>query len=189
MFDKVLIANRGAVAARVLRSLRALGIRSAAVYSEADAAAPYLEEADETYAIGPAHPRESYLNQDALIDVLKKSGADAVHPGYGFLAENPDFAERVEESGFIFIGPRADTIRLMGDKVRAKEAATEIGLPIVPGSAGAVHDAGEAVAVAKEIEEQNSHAVHMEVQPPETVQAAWEVNPVAFDDGGFIGLR
>ena len=98
MFEKVLIANRGAVAARVLRSLRALGIRSVAVYSEADAEAPYLEEADETVAIGPAHPRESYLNQDTLIDAIRKTGADAVHPGYGFLAENPNFAERVAAS-------------------------------------------------------------------------------------------
>ena len=121
MFEKVLIANRGAVAARVLRSLRALGIRSVAVYSEADAAAPYLDEADETFAIGPAHPRESYLNQDALIAVLRQSGADAVHPGYGFLAENPDFAERVAAAGATFIGPSPRWISAMGHKTRARD--------------------------------------------------------------------
>jgi acetyl-CoA carboxylase biotin carboxylase subunit len=134
MFDKVLIANRGAVAARVLRSLRALGIRSAAVYSEADAAAPYLEEADETFAIGPAHPRESYLNQDVLIDVLKKSGADAVHPGYGFLAENPDFAERVAKAGATFIGPSPRWISAMGHKTRARDLVAGHGLKIGGGS-------------------------------------------------------
>jgi len=119
MFDKVLIAKRGAVAARVLRSLRALGIRSVAVYSEADTAAPYLEEADETNAIGAAHPRESYLSQDVLIEVLKKSGADAVHPGYGCLAENPDFAERVAAAGATFIGPSPHWISAMGRRPRS----------------------------------------------------------------------
>jgi acetyl-CoA carboxylase biotin carboxylase subunit len=134
MFDKVLIANRGAVAARVLRSLRALGIRSVAVYSEADAAAPYLEEADETHAIGAAHPRESYLNQDILIEVLKKSGADAVHPGYGFLAENPDFAERVAAAGATFIGPSPRWIAAMGHKTRARDLVAQHGLTIGGGS-------------------------------------------------------
>ena len=134
MFEKVLIANRGAVAARVLRTLRALGIRSAAVYSEADAGAPYLEEADETYAIGPAHPRESYLNQDVLIDVIRKSGADAVHPGYGFLAENPDFAERVAAAGATFIGPSPRWISAMGHKTRARDLVARHGLTIGGGS-------------------------------------------------------
>lgn len=134
MFKKVLIANRGAVAARVLRSLKALGIGSVAVYSEADASAPYLEEADETYAIGPAHPRESYLNQDTLIDVMRKSGSDAVHPGYGFLAENPDFAERVAEAGATFIGPSPRWISAMGHKTRARDLVAEHGLTIGGGS-------------------------------------------------------
>ena len=134
MFEKVLIANRGAVAARVLRSLRALGIRSVAVYSEADAAAPYLEEADETFAIGPAHPRESYLNQDALIAVLRQSGADAVHPGYGFLAENPDFAERVAAAGATFIGPSPRWISAMGHMTRARDLVARHGLTIGGGS-------------------------------------------------------
>jgi acetyl-CoA carboxylase biotin carboxylase subunit len=134
MFRKVLIANRGAVAARVLRSLRALGIHSVAVYSEADAVAPYLEEADETFPIGPAHPRESYLNQDVLIDVLKKSGADSVHPGYGFLAENPDFAERVAAAGATFIGPSPRWISAMGHKTRARDLVAQHGLKIGGGS-------------------------------------------------------
>jgi acetyl-CoA carboxylase biotin carboxylase subunit len=134
MFRKVLIANRGAVAARVLRSLRVLGIRSVAVYSEADAAAPYLEEADETFPIGPAHPRESYLNQDVLIDVLRKSGADSVHPGYGFLAENPDFAERVAAAGATFIGPSPRWISAMGHKTRARDLVAQNGLMIGGGS-------------------------------------------------------
>jgi acetyl-CoA carboxylase, biotin carboxylase subunit len=134
MFEKVLIANRGAVAARVLRSLRALGIGSVAVYSEADAGAPYLEEADETYAIGPAHPRESYLNQDTLIDAIRKSGADAVHPGYGFLAENPDFAERVAAAGATFIGPSPRWISAMGHKTRARDLVSQHGLKIGGGS-------------------------------------------------------
>ncbi len=134
MFEKVLIANRGAVAARVLRSLRALGIRSVAVYSEADAEAPYLEEADETVAIGPAHPRESYLNQDTLIDAIRKTGADAVHPGYGFLAENPNFAERVAATGATFIGPSPRWISEMGHKTRARDLVAEHGMNVGSGS-------------------------------------------------------
>ncbi len=134
MFEKVLIANRGAVAARVLRSLRALGIRSVAVYSEADAEAPYLEEADETVAIGPAHPRESYLNQDTLIDAIRKTGADAVHPGYGFLAENPNFAERVAATGATFIGPSPRWISEMGHKTRARDLVAEHGMNVGRGS-------------------------------------------------------
>src|SRR3546814_15411541 len=108
MFQKVIIANRGAVAARILRTLRALGIGSVAVYSEADADAPYVAAADEAYPIGPAHPKESYLNQDILLEVVRKSGADGVHPGYGFLAENAEFAERVEAAGVRFTGPRSE---------------------------------------------------------------------------------
>ncbi|MEM9681731.1 MAG: biotin carboxylase N-terminal domain-containing protein, partial [Pseudomonadota bacterium] len=132
--EKVLIANRGAVAARVLRSLRALGVKSVIVYSEADAQAPYVEEADEAYAIGPAHPRESYLNQDALIDVMRQSGADAVHPGYGFLAENPDFAERVAKEGGTFIGPSPRWISAMGHKTRARDLVAEHGMTVGGGS-------------------------------------------------------
>jgi acetyl-CoA carboxylase biotin carboxylase subunit len=134
MFGKVLIANRGAVAARVLRSLRALGVRSVAVYSEADADAPYLEEADQAIAIGPAHPRESYLNQDALIEAVRATGADAVHPGYGFLAENPDFAERVAAAGATFIGPSPRWISAMGHKTRARDLVAQHGMTVGSGS-------------------------------------------------------
>jgi acetyl-CoA carboxylase biotin carboxylase subunit len=134
MFEKILIANRGAVAARVLRSLREMGIRSAAVYSEADAGAPYLEEADETYLIGPGHPRHSYLSQDALIEALTKSGADGVHPGYGFLAENPEFAERVTATGSTFIGPSAKWISAMGHKTRARDLVAQHGMTVGGGS-------------------------------------------------------
>ena len=134
MFEKVLIANRGAVAARILRSLRELGIRSVVVHSEADADAPYLEQADEIYEIGPGHPRESYLNQDILIETLKKSGADGLHPGYGFLSENPDFADRVGETGATFIGPSSRWISEMGHKTRARDLVAQHGLQVGGGS-------------------------------------------------------
>ncbi|HEY8709895.1 MAG TPA: biotin carboxylase N-terminal domain-containing protein [Burkholderiaceae bacterium] len=121
MFNKVVVANRGAVAARVLRSLRALGVRTVAVYSEADRDLPYLSQADETHEIGPSDPRSSYLNQDALLAVLRRSGADGLHPGYGFLAENAQFAQRVNASGARFIGPSPQWIEAMGHKTRARD--------------------------------------------------------------------
>jgi len=133
-FEKILIANRGAIAARLLRSLRKMGIRSVVVYSEADAQAPYIEEADEIIEIGPGHPRHSYLNQDVLIDAIRKSGADGVHPGYGFLAENPGFAERVNETGAKFIGPSAKWISAMGHKTRARDLVAEHGMTVGGGS-------------------------------------------------------
>ena len=133
-FDKILIANRGAIAARLLRSLRRMGIRSVVVYSEADAQAPYLEEADEIIEIGPGHPRHSYLNQDVLIDALRNSGADGVHPGYGFLAENPEFAERVAATGARFIGPSAKWISAMGHKTRARDLVAAHGMQVGGGS-------------------------------------------------------
>src|SRR3712207_5556333 len=114
MFNKVLVANRGAVAARVLRALNEMGIQCVGVYSEADAGAPYLALAGQTYAIGPAPARESYLNQDAILDALRKTGADALHPGYGFLSENAEFAQRVADSGACFIGPSPQWIAAMG---------------------------------------------------------------------------
>ena len=123
-----MVANRGAVAARVLRALKALGVRSVAVYSEADQDLPYLQEADESYCLGAANPRDSYLNQDALIRVLIESGADGVHPGYGFLAENADFARRVIESGATFIGPSPQWIDAMGHKTRARTLMASNGL-------------------------------------------------------------
>src|SRR5687767_5319465 len=134
MFSKVVVANRGAVAARVLRALKEMGIRSVAVYSEADAGAPYLEQAGESYAIGPSAPRESYLNQDALLEALRKSGADGLHPGYGFLSENAAFAQKVIDAGARFIGPSPRWIELMGHKTRARELAASHGMPMSRGS-------------------------------------------------------
>jgi acetyl-CoA carboxylase biotin carboxylase subunit len=134
MFNKVLVANRGAVAARVLRALNAMGIASVAVYSEVDAGAPYLAMASETYAIGPAPARESYLNQDTIIEVLTKSGADGLHPGYGFLSENAGFAQSVIDAGARFIGPSPKWIDAMGHKTRARELAAQYGMPMSEGS-------------------------------------------------------
>ena len=121
MFEKILIANRGEIALRVQRACRELGIKTVAVHSEADAEAKYVRLADESVCIGPAASAESYLNIPAIISAAEVTDAEAIHPGYGFLSENADFAERVEKSGFVFIGPRPDTIRLMGDKVSAKQ--------------------------------------------------------------------
>ena len=134
MFNKVIVANRGAVAARVLRALYEMGIKSVAVYSEADYGAPYLEMASETYAIGASPALESYLNQDTLLAVLKKSGADGVHPGYGFLSENAGFAQRVTDSGICFIGPSPKWIEAMGHKTRARDIAAEHGMPMSKGT-------------------------------------------------------
>jgi len=135
MFDKVVVANRGAVAARILRSLHALGIRSVAVYSEADKDAPYLALAGESYRIGPPEPKGSYLNQDAILEVVRQSGADGLHPGYGFLSENHGFASRVEMSGAAFIGPSPRWLEAMGHKTRARDLMAEHGMPMCPSSA------------------------------------------------------
>jgi acetyl-CoA carboxylase biotin carboxylase subunit len=134
MFNKVLVANRGAVAARVLRALNAMGIASVAVYSEADAGAPYLEMATESYAIGPAPARDSYLNQNVILDVIRKSHADGLHPGYGFLSENAGFAQKVIDAGSRFIGPSPQWIDAMGHKTRARELAAKYGMPMSQGS-------------------------------------------------------
>ena len=140
MLKKVLIANRGEIALRVLRACREMGIATVAVHSEADKDSLHVKLADESVCIGPAPSPQSYLYIPAIIAAAEVTGADAIHPGYGFLAENANFAEQVEQSGFIFIGPRADTIRLMGDKVSAKQAMQEAGVPCVPGSDGALPD-------------------------------------------------
>ncbi|MEE8388240.1 MAG: acetyl-CoA carboxylase biotin carboxylase subunit [Acidiferrobacterales bacterium] len=140
MIEKVLIANRGEIALRIQRACRALGITTVAAHSEADADAKYVRLADESVCIGPAAATESYLNIPAVISAAEVTDAVAIHPGYGFLSENADFAERVEQSGFIFIGPKAETIRLMGDKISAIEAMKKAGVPTVPGSDGPLND-------------------------------------------------
>ncbi|AOB29853.1 MULTISPECIES: acetyl-CoA carboxylase biotin carboxylase subunit [Bordetella] len=140
MFEKILIANRGEIALRIQRACRELGIKTVVVHSEADRDAKYVRLADESVCIGPPPSRESYLNMPAIISAAEVTDAEAIHPGYGFLSENADFAERVEKSGFVFIGPRPDSIRLMGDKVSAKRAMIEAGVPVVPGSEGALPD-------------------------------------------------
>jgi len=131
MFDKILIANRGEIALRILRACRAMGIKTVTVYSEADAEAKYVKLSDESVCIGPAPSNLSYLNIPAIISAAEVTDAQAIHPGYGFLSENADFAERVEKSGFTFIGPRPETIRMMGDKVSAKETMNKTGVPCV----------------------------------------------------------
>lgn len=145
MFEKILIANRGEIALRILRACREMGIKTVAVHSEADGEAKYVKLADESVCIGPAPSSQSYLNIPAVISAAEVTDAEAIHPGYGFLSENADFAERVEQSGFVFIGPRPDTIRLMGDKVSAKDAMKKAGVPCVPGSDGALPDDPEII--------------------------------------------
>src|SRR6266853_1539902 len=134
MFEKILIASRGEIALRIQRACRELGIRTVVVHSEADTDAKYVKLADESVCIGPAPSKDSYLNVPAIISAAEVTDAEAIHPGYGFLSENADFAERTERSGFVFIGPRPDSIRLMGDKVSAKKAMIDAGVPTVPGS-------------------------------------------------------
>jgi acetyl-CoA carboxylase biotin carboxylase subunit len=151
MFNKVVVANRGAVAARVLRALNEMGVHSVAVYSEADAGAPYLAMASETYAIGPAPARESYLDQDALIDVLRKSHADALHPVYGFLSENAELAQKVAQAGVRFIGPSPQWIEAMGHKTRARELAARYGMPMSQGSEVLPADPQAIIAAARAI--------------------------------------
>ncbi|WP_342642818.1 acetyl-CoA carboxylase biotin carboxylase subunit [Rhodoligotrophos ferricapiens] len=151
MFDKVLIANRGEIALRIMRACRELGIKTVAVHSTADENAMHVRLADESVCIGPPAARDSYLNIPSLLAACEITGADAVHPGYGFLAENARFAEILADHNIVFIGPSAEHIRIMGDKIEAKRTAVRLGLPVVPGSDGAIRDAGEAKRVAKEI--------------------------------------
>jgi acetyl-CoA carboxylase biotin carboxylase subunit len=152
MFEKILIANRGEIALRIQRACREMGIRTVVVHSEADTEAKYVKLADESVCIGPPPAAASYLNIPAIISAAEVTDAEAIHPGYGFLAENADFAEKVERSGFVFIGPRPENIRMMGDKVSAKQAMTKAGVPTVPGSEGALpEDSKEIVRIARKV--------------------------------------
>ena len=152
MFEKILIANRGEIALRIQRACREMGIRTVVVHSEADREAKYVKLADESVCIGPAPSTQSYLNVPAIISAAEVTDSEAIHPGYGFLSENADFAERVEKSGFVFIGPRPETIRLMGDKVSAKQAMIKAGVPVVPGSEGALPpEPEEVIKIARKI--------------------------------------
>ncbi|NWG23117.1 MAG: acetyl-CoA carboxylase biotin carboxylase subunit [Pseudorhodoplanes sp.] len=151
MFDKILIANRGEIALRILRACKELGIPTVAVHSTADAEAMHVKLADESVCIGPPPARDSYLNIPSLLAACEITGADAVHPGYGFLSENARFAEILQEHNIGFIGPKPEHIRIMGDKIEAKRTAKRLGIPVVPGSEGGVTDDAEALKIAKEI--------------------------------------
>ena len=151
MIEKVLIANRGEIALRVIRTCRALGVKTVAVYSDEDTGSLHVKQATEAHRIGAAAPAESYLNQDRILEVILSSGADAVHPGYGFLSENDDFARLCEKNGINFIGPSADSMSLCGDKMRCKAAMLKAGVPTVPGSPDLVRDADEAERIAEDI--------------------------------------
>ena len=151
MIEKVLIANRGEIALRVIRTCRALGIKTVAVYSDEDANSLHVKQATESYHIGEAAPAKSYLNQEKILDVILSSGADAMHPGYGFLSENDDFARLCEKNKINFIGPSADSMNLCGDKMKCKAAMLKAGVPTVPGSPGLVKDAEDAARIANDI--------------------------------------
>ena len=151
MINKILVANRGEIAVRVMRSCREMDILTVAVYSDADGGAMHVRYADEAFHIGPSPSNESYLNIDKIIDVAKKSGADAIHPGYGFLSENAAFSDRCKKEGIIFIGPSGDSIRMMGDKITARQTMIKAGVPVVPGTTEPITDENKAIEVIREI--------------------------------------
>src|SRR2546423_11953575 len=150
MFGKVLVANRGEIAIRVMRTLEELGIGSVAVYSEPDRDAPHARRADEAFLLGPGPANESYLVVEKIIEVAQKAGAEAIHPGYGFLAENAAFARACEEAGIVFIGPPPDAIDAMGSKTKARELMKDAGVPIVPGTTEPVESAEDAKKIIDE---------------------------------------
>lgn len=151
MFKKILIANRGEIAVRVIRACRELGIKAAVIYSEVDRASLHVQLADEAYLVGPAPARESYLNIERIIEIARRCQAEAIHPGYGFLAENPDFSRRCEEEGIIFIGPNSRALKLVGDKIMARRTMEEAGIPIIPGMKGVGRDLEEYVKEARKL--------------------------------------
>ncbi len=151
MFKKILIANRGEIALRIIRTCRDMGITSVAVFSDADRKSPHVQLADEAYPLGGTTSAESYLNADKIIRIALKHGAEAIHPGYGFLSENAAFARKVEQAGLVFIGPPAEAIELMGSKTAARTLMQAHGVPTVPGTTEAVRSAEEAVKIAQEI--------------------------------------
>ncbi|ASW52968.1 acetyl/propionyl/methylcrotonyl-CoA carboxylase subunit alpha [Plantactinospora sp. KBS50] len=151
MIESLLVANRGEIARRVIRTARRLGIRAVAVYSEADAGMPFVAEADEAVCVGPANPAQSYRNVEAILAAAKSTGAQAIHPGYGFLSENAEFARAVEAAGLIWVGPSAEAIDAMGDKINARNLMAAAGVPVAPGTADPAEDAAAAVAAATEI--------------------------------------
>ncbi|MGB8226708.1 MAG: biotin carboxylase N-terminal domain-containing protein, partial [Sedimentisphaerales bacterium] len=151
MFSKILIANRGEIALRIIRACRELGIGTVVVYSEADKGSYYLELADEAICIGPAKPALSYLNIPAIISAAEVADVEAIHPGYGFLAENAHFAEICRDCGIVFIGPRPESMKMLGDKVAARKLAKEAHVPVVPGSEGQIKDENEAIKLANKI--------------------------------------
>jgi len=148
---KILVANRGEIALRVMRTCRDMGIKTVAVFSEADRKAPFVTYADEAICIGPPESAKSYLNADKIIEVAKQLHVDGIHPGYGFLSENASFSDKVKNAGLIFIGPSAEAMRMMGDKLSAKHAAKKHNIPMVPGSDGAITNTKEAIEVAKKV--------------------------------------
>ncbi|QQK77801.1 acetyl-CoA carboxylase biotin carboxylase subunit [Salicibibacter cibarius] len=151
MFKKILVANRGEIAVRIISTCKILDIHAIAIYSEVDAESPHVMEADEAHCVGEAQVSESYLNIDKIIDIAKKSGADAIHPGYGFLSENAHFAKKSKNEGIVFIGPAPETMAQMGDKVLARKRMKEVGVPVIPGSDDPIADAEKAVSFADDI--------------------------------------
>ena len=149
MFKKILIANRGEIAVRIIRACRELGVRCVAVYSTADRRSLHAQIADEAVCIGPPVTKDSYLNMDAVIQAALNTGAEAIHPGFGFLSENAEFARKCAENGLVFIGPSPEAIEMLGNKAAAKETMAEAGVPVIPGSKGAVHSLEEAREIAE----------------------------------------
>ena len=182
MFDKILIANRGEIALRVLRACKELGIPTVAVHSTADADAMHVRFADESVCIGPPAAKDSYLNIPAILAACEITGADAVHPGYGFLSENARFAEILADHGVGFIGPKAEHIRIMGDKIEAKRTAKRLGIPVVPGSDGGVTSDVEAARVAKDI----PSVLVMVGDGPDRVLAEQEARELGIADSVFF---